>query len=324
MNIPSGGISDVELVELQYPFLYLSRNHNPDSGGFGRWSGGAGSARLLAVQGSADLTADFSPYAGMPHGAFGLFGGYPSGTGGLRAILEPTPERGGAITSGSYPTDAAEAIERGIATMVVPIGGPGRVPVAEGSLLSDFVQGGGGFGDPLDRPAEMVATDVRRRLVSGRTARLIYGVVVDKSGEIDKASTERERASIRTARRAESRPPQTSDTGNAGPEGGGTLEFHASLELVGEPAAGGVIRCSCGHVLCSAGDNYKHFALRRDRQLKDLSDRPMPDGSEYLAVLREYACPGCARLLQVDVWCPTLPGDPDLWDIQLGYDAQTN
>ena len=43
MNIPSGGISDVERIELQYPFLYFSRNHATDGGGAGRWNGGTGS-----------------------------------------------------------------------------------------------------------------------------------------------------------------------------------------------------------------------------------------------------------------------------------------
>jgi N-methylhydantoinase B len=75
MNIPSGGISDVERIELQYPFLYFGRNHAVDGGGAGRWNGGTGSARLLMVHGSTDLSVDYAPYAGLPHGAFGLFGG---------------------------------------------------------------------------------------------------------------------------------------------------------------------------------------------------------------------------------------------------------
>ncbi len=37
------GISDVERVEMQYPLVYLARNHNPDGFGYGRWQGGAGS-----------------------------------------------------------------------------------------------------------------------------------------------------------------------------------------------------------------------------------------------------------------------------------------
>ena len=78
------------------------------------------------------------------------------------------------------------------------------------------------------------------------------------------------------------------------------------------------MRCRrCGQGLGPAADNYKRHALRRDRRLDELAGRPMPDGSPYLAVLREYACPGCATLLQVDVWCPSLGGEEDLWDIRI-------
>ena len=38
-NIPSGGISDVERIELQYPFLYLGRRHVRHSVGRRRASG---------------------------------------------------------------------------------------------------------------------------------------------------------------------------------------------------------------------------------------------------------------------------------------------
>ncbi len=78
------------------------------------------------------------------------------------------------------------------------------------------------------------------------------------------------------------------------------------------------IRCArCGELLCDAGANYKRYALRRDRDLADLAGRAMPDGKPYLGVYREYACPGCATLLQVDVFCPSLGGDEDLWDIRV-------
>ena len=41
MNIPSGGISDVERIEMQYPFLYFSRNHNMPPTPFSGMSPGA-------------------------------------------------------------------------------------------------------------------------------------------------------------------------------------------------------------------------------------------------------------------------------------------
>ena len=74
--------------------------------------------------------------------------------------------------------------------------------------------------------------------------------------------------------------------------------------------------------MCRADENYKEFSLRRDLDLGDLAGRPMPDGSAYLAVFREYACPGCATLVAVDTWSEALAdGEPDLWDVRLEVPA---
>lgn len=319
MNIPSGGISDVERIELQYPFLYLRRNHNPDGGGAGRYNGGAGSARLLIVHRSTDLSVDYAPYAGLPQGAFGLFGGYPSGAGGLRAILEPSGEFASDLARGSYPTEAEAAVEDGLLNVVLPAGDPGRVPVPEGNLLSDFVQGGGGYGDPLEREPEVVAADVRRRLVTARSAALLFGVVLADDGSPDGEATGRRRAEIRRERLGKSpAEPRPGGRSEATPRAErGRLRFHEALEVLGSGADAEVACVRCGHTLGAASENYKVHAARRDRPLEEFAGRPMPDGSAYLAVLREYACPGCATLLQVDVFCPSLGGEEDLWDIRL-------
>jgi N-methylhydantoinase B len=316
-NIPSGGISDVERIELQYPFLYFSRNHLADGGGAGRWNGGTGSARLVMVHGSSDLSVDFTPYAGMPHGASGLFGGYPAGTGGIRAILEPVDGLAGRLESGDYPARVEEALEGG-ARADVPAGNPGRVPVGPGRLVSDFTQGGGGFGDPLERPAAAVAADVARRVVSERNAALVYGVELAPDGSVDDRATERRRAAIRAERLAGATLASPGAEAPAQTTWRTLVPFHAALELAGSDTSGVAIRCTrCGTRLCGADESYKRHAVRRDRSLEELADRPMPDGSPYLAVFREYACPGCATLLAVDPWVPALGGDEDLWDVQL-------
>jgi len=49
--------------------------------------------------------------------------------------------------------------------------------------------GGGGYGDPLWRPAELVAEDVRNGKVSIGAASALYGVLLDRNG----ASTTRPR-----------------------------------------------------------------------------------------------------------------------------------
>jgi N-methylhydantoinase B len=66
-------------------------------------------------------------------------------------------------------------------------------------VFSVIWQGGGGWGDPLDREAAAVAHDVRAGAVSPETAREIYGVVV-ANGVVDEGTTERQREAIRRGR----------------------------------------------------------------------------------------------------------------------------
>jgi len=63
-----------------------------------------------------------------------------------------------------------------------------RVKVGEGDILNYRTWGGGGWGDPLKRPAEKVALDCERGLVSIEGA-LRYGVVVRADFTVDEAAT---------------------------------------------------------------------------------------------------------------------------------------
>ena len=58
----------------------------------------------------------------------------------------------------------------------------GRRPVwriKPGSVFRYQTNAGGGWGDPLQRPAEQVLSDVRDEYVSLNAARHVYGVVID-------------------------------------------------------------------------------------------------------------------------------------------------
>ena len=60
--------------------------------------------------------------------------------------------------------------------------------------------GGGGLGDPLIRPAETVALEVRRRLVTVEGAKANYGVIINPTTlEVDEVATETLRADIEKA-----------------------------------------------------------------------------------------------------------------------------
>ena len=69
------------------------------------------------------------------------------------------------------------------------------VEVLPGDLLVYETWGGGGWGDPLERDAELVALEVKRGLLTGEgVAR--YGVVLTPSGGVDQRATERQRAAL--------------------------------------------------------------------------------------------------------------------------------
>src|SRR5690606_23238500 len=61
-------------------------------------------------------------------------------------------------------------------------------------------QGGGGYGDPLERPVEKVLSDVLDGYVSRDSAERSYGVVVTEAGRVDEAATAERRAAILQAR----------------------------------------------------------------------------------------------------------------------------
>lgn len=50
-----------------------------------------------------------------------------------------------------------------------------KVALTAGEAVHIQTPGGGGFGDPLTRPRDAVATDIRQGLVSETTARTHYG-----------------------------------------------------------------------------------------------------------------------------------------------------
>ena len=58
--------------------------------------------------------------------------------------------------------------------------------------------GGGGIGDPLDRPPEKVMADIRGGLVSREAASEVYGVI-EKAGALDRSATETKRTELRQA-----------------------------------------------------------------------------------------------------------------------------
>lgn len=308
MNIPGGGISDIERIEMQYPFIYFTRNHHLDGGGPGMNAGGTGSFRIYMVYETQDCSVNYPPYGCLPEGA-GLFGGFPTGIGGTRAVFHTNgAEVMERLRNGEYPTKPQQLADEKWGTLAHPAQIQGRVPLPEYCIIADFVGGGGGFGDPVEREPQRVAHDVAVGITSGRVAEEIFGIVLDANGAVDQAATSTRREAIRAERLREGRALATSSAGNNGQNGSGSevLKFHPYLAIVAQGDRK-VVRCThCNHVYCDGEDNYKRYALRRERDLQELSQQQVPSGEPYIARFHEYYCPGCASLLQVDTFCPDL------------------
>jgi N-methylhydantoinase B len=313
MNNPTVGISDVENIEMQYPLLYLSRNHMTDSGGFGKFRGGLGLQRIILARGSQNLTTNYSPYHGIPAG-WGLFGGYPAGIGGDKVRLDP-PDLAAKFSASRYPVELVSAT--GWGKLEAPDLPPlKRMAVPEGSLLVDPVTVGSGYGDPLDRDPGRVLQDVLTHAVSRKFAAKIYGVVLARDS-VDEKATAARRQEMRKQRLAAAEPVSPAAERRAKAHGRAVLRIHESLDIV---SARGTLRVACrccDQDLGPADRNYKlsciHAAIDKDA----LTELPPPGGRRSMARYVEYYCPGCATLLDVETHCPSIEGEriEPVWDI---------
>ena len=166
----SGGIldQDYEMFEQQTPHRLIKHEYICDSAGAGRQRGGLGVETIYEVGSEDTQIVTFGD--GDVEPAFGLYGG---GDGTLNFIDLHYPD-------GEIYRPTSKDLVTG---------------VPAGTTYVQQAGGGGGFGDPRERPAERVAKEVRDGITSLERAREIYGVAVDpESHALDAEETERLRA----------------------------------------------------------------------------------------------------------------------------------
>lgn len=160
----------VEFAEMEFGVLVEGYAIHTDSGGPGRHRGGCGIVRdIRIIRDTAELGVRMDNTRFPAWGVKGGMGGRPGAV-----IVNPgTPE------------------ERRLR----PMSEGNRLK--EGDLLRVMTSGGGGWGSPIDRPAETVRDDVLDGFVSRRSAFEDYGVVLSEDGwTIDAAATRERRAEL--------------------------------------------------------------------------------------------------------------------------------
>ena len=162
-----GGLlaQDYEMFELQDPHVLIRHEYATDFAGAGRWRGGLGVVTEFRIEGEDVTGIVFGDGIDEDARGFGIFGGT---AGSLNQILITDPD------GKSYQPRSKEIV-RGI---------------RRGSVVFQHAGGGGGYGNPHDRPIDQVLQDVRNGYVSADCAKRHYGVVIDAATlEVDLTAT---------------------------------------------------------------------------------------------------------------------------------------
>jgi N-methylhydantoinase B len=321
-------ISDVEFTEMFFPFLYLARTQYGDGGGYGKLRGGMGLESIMMVYGTKDLTVDYLP---TPSGGevrnSALFGGYSIGNVVGGSMLLSTSDMREEFSKRVYPVAYDElGAPWGQDARAKPgfsferqLGGI-RIDVSEYDILGYQMAVGGGFGDPLDREPIKVVRDVKDEAVTIETAAKVYGVIIDpETLEFNQAKTEQRRSEIRQERLRNGKavtPGKSRARVASSVVRRILIRMHEYLQIVEKEDGDKAIICiKCGNEFCRPDDNYKKWALRWTRDVREM--KKVPESEESITYYQEYICPGCGTLLQVDTWCPEIDSDEPLWDIQV-------
>ncbi len=154
----------VEINEAISPIVVWRKEYRTDSAGAGEHRGGTGQVMEIENGEGASfaMSAMFDRVTYPPRGRNG-------GTNGLNGRVR--------LASGTE------------------LRAKGRQIVPGGDRLIMEMPGGGGFGDPFARDAELVRDDVLNELVSRAAAESDYGVVLTVDGSVDHVATKRRRSS---------------------------------------------------------------------------------------------------------------------------------
>jgi N-methylhydantoinase B len=173
VSICQGAVQNapVEVQEAYYPLVIEAHRLRTDSGGAGKYRGGLGTEIVVASDQDFFMNTHLQRTKLAP---WGLHGGRDA-----------------------LPMDAvfvrADGHETSAVSLDKQLVGPGEKVIVRAG-------GGGGYGNPLERPAEKVLQDVRAGYVSLEAAEILYGVVIDAGRRaVDETRTLTLRREMQTA-----------------------------------------------------------------------------------------------------------------------------
>ncbi len=273
-NCPVPCIADVERNEQAVPLFYFYRRLARDTGGAGTYRGGLSAEVALTLAGVEAADALIMTHGAEVPNTAGLFGGYPGAT-----VIQRWGEQA-----------AKDGILRDDIAWKTFGPKPGLIRMKRGDVFAVSWQGGGGFGDPLERDPEAALEDVRHGLVSEQAASEIYGVVIDRTG-VDHTATQERRGAMRRAR---------IDTPCDEPDrfsGGKRIASLGDRLFIVRDQRGVHVVSPAGFVLSTGSTRWRQGAVAVPMQPPAALPIHLHEGLAMTA----YCCPATGTLLSLDI-----------------------
>ncbi len=186
---PESDMGNIEIWEQNMPMVYIGRSILPDSGGAGKYRGGCAFISTWLVNKTDHLRLVTSEHSSRVFDNAGMCGGYPAPTCQKhRAVRQPNlAERIEkrlplAHTIGTDP--AKSDFEKIFEGEHDTVEGPYITrPHKAGDIFSHSYNGGGGFGDVLERDPVKTALDVENGHLTEQAARAVFGIAVKPGDE---------------------------------------------------------------------------------------------------------------------------------------------
>jgi N-methylhydantoinase B len=271
---PVSCIADVEKNEQVAPLFYFHRRLARDTGGAGKFRGGMSAEVALTLGGIAEAQALVMTHGVEVPNGHGLAGGFPGAT--IRQTWGAGAAQDGRLRDGNWQVFPPK---------------PGLMRMTDHDVFAVSWQGGGGYGDPLQRDAAAVVEDVASGAVSPEAAEAIYGVVC-RDG-LNRDATEARRAAMRRDR--------VGGCFATDPErmfeGDPIMALSDSLFLA-QDRRGWHVVTEAGYILCTGSTRWRTGAVARTTT--ELPNEFMIRLHDDLAVTAYY-CPASGTLLSVDV-----------------------
>ena len=213
---PESDMGNIEVWEQSMPMVYIGRSIVPNSGGAGKYRGGCSFVSTWLINKTSHLRLHTSEHSSRVFDNGGMCGGYPAPTCQKhRAVRNSNIHE---LAAKGEPLAHAPGIDPHVSDYEKRIGGDHVVvegpyitaPHKAGDIFSHSYNGGGGYGDVLERDPIKTAWDVENGYLTREAADQVFGIVLKDDDDgypvADIDATVKRRADMRKQRLAKAIP----------------------------------------------------------------------------------------------------------------------